>query len=192
MTGAARIIRPMAIRSTIYKAELSVADIDRSYYADHALTLARHPSETEERLMVRILAFVLNAHERLTLAGDISTDDEPALWHKDDTGVILTWIEVGLPDERVLRKACGRANQVVLLVYGGRKAEAWWADNKNTLARHRNLTVSFLPEDQATALAALAERSMRLSFTVQDGEVMVGAAKGTVTVVPVPWQTPAA
>lgn len=182
----------MAIRSTIYKAELSVADIDRSYYADHALTLARHPSETEERLMVRILAFALNAHERLTLAGDISTDDEPALWHKDDTGVILTWIEVGLPDERVLRKACGRANQVVLLVYGGRKAEAWWADNKNTLARHRNLTVSFLPEDQATALAALAERSMRLSFTVQDGEVMVGAAKGTVTVVPARWQGPAA
>jgi uncharacterized protein YaeQ len=95
----------MAIRSTIHKAEVSVADIDRGYYADHALTLARHPSETEERLMVRILAFALHAHDRLVLAGDISTDDEPALWHKDDTGVIRHWIEVGLPDERVLRKA---------------------------------------------------------------------------------------
>ncbi len=180
----------MAIRSTIYKAELSVADIDRSYYADHNLTLARHPSETEERLMVRILAFALNAHERLTLAGDISTDDEPALWRLDDTGVIKQWIEVGLPDERVLRKACGRADDVVLLAYGARKAEAWWADNKNTLVRHRNLSVSFLPEEQCIALAALAERSMRLSFTIQDGEILVGGAKGTVTIVPVRWQVP--
>ncbi|MEY8878692.1 MAG: YaeQ family protein [Leptothrix sp. (in: b-proteobacteria)] len=180
----------MAIRSTIYKAELSVADIDRSYYADHALTLARHPSETEERLMVRILAFALHAHERLAMAGDISTDDEPALWRRDDTGVIEQWIEVGLPDERVLRRACGRANEVVLLAYGGRKAEAWWADNKTSLARNRNLTVSFLSDDSSSALAALAERSMRLSFTVQDGPILVTSAKGNVELEPVRWQSP--
>jgi uncharacterized protein YaeQ len=178
----------MAIRSTIYKAELSVADIDRGYYADHALTLARHPSETEERLMVRILAFAMNAHERLTLAGDISTDDEPALWRRDDTGVIQQWIEVGLPDERVLRKACGRADEVVLLAYGGRKAEAWWADNKNTLARHRNLHVSFLPEASCEAITALCERSMRLGFTLQDGQWLVSSAKGTAEVESEVWQ----
>jgi uncharacterized protein YaeQ len=181
----------MAIRSTIYKAELSVADIDRGYYADHALTLARHPSETEERLMVRILAFALNAHERLTLAGDISTDDEPALWRLDDTGVIKQWIEVGLPDERVLRRACGRADEVVLLAYGHRKAEAWWLDNKNALARNRNLSVSFLPETACSALAALAERSMRLGITIQDGIVLVSGARGSAEVEPTTWKSPA-
>ncbi len=181
----------MAIRSTIYKAELSVADIDRGYYADHALTLARHPSETEERLMVRILAFALNAHERLTLAGDISSDDEPALWRRDDTGAIEQWIEVGLPDERVLRRACGRADAVLLLAYGNRKAEAWWADNKNALARNRNLSVSFLPEDACVALAALAERSMRLGITIQDGHVLVSGARGSAEVSLVEWQRPA-
>jgi uncharacterized protein YaeQ len=181
----------MAIRSTIHKAEVSVADIDRGYYADHALTLARHPSETEERMMVRILAFAMHAQERLVLAGDISTDDEPALWHKDDTGVIRQWIEVGLPDERVLRKACGRADQVVLLAYGGRKAEAWWVDNQGALARHRNLSVSFLPEEPCKALAALAERSMRLGITLQDGHVLVSGALGSVEIEPQVWQKPA-
>jgi uncharacterized protein YaeQ len=181
----------MAIRSTIHKAEVSVADIDRGYYADHALTLARHPSETEERLMVRILAFALHAHDRLVLAGDISTDDEPALWHKDDTGVIRHWIEVGLPDERVLRKACGRADQVELLAYGGRKAEAWWVDNQGALARHRNLSVRFLPEEASKALAGLAERSMRLGITVQDGHVLVSGAKGSAELEPQVWQKPA-
>jgi uncharacterized protein YaeQ len=181
----------MAIRSTIYKAELSVADIDRGYYADHALTLARHPSETEERLMVRILAFALHAHERLAMAGDISNDDEPALWRRDDTGVIEQWIEVGLPDERVLRRACGRADEVVLLAYGHRKAEAWWSDNKNALARNRNLSVSFLPEEACNALAALAERSMRLGITVQDAQVLVSGARGTAEIEALPWQRPA-
>lgn len=180
----------MALRSTIYKAELSVADIDRGHYADYALTVARHPSETEERLMVRLLAFALNAEEGLALAGDISTDDQPALWRRDDTGEIKQWIEVGLPDERVLRKAAGRADEVFVLAYGARKAEVWWSDNKNTLARHRNLRVSFLSEEDCNALTALIDRSMRLSFTVQDGHVLVSGAKGTAELNPVVWMGP--
>lgn len=180
----------MAIRSTIYKAELSVADIDRGHYADYALTVARHPSETEERLMVRLLAFALCAEEGLALAGDISTDDEPALWRRALTGDIEQWIEVGLPDERLVRKACGRAGEVFVLAYGGRKADAWWADNKNTVARHRNLRVSFLSEEDCNALTALIERSMRLSFTVQDGHILVSGAQGTAELNPVVWMGP--
>jgi len=182
----------MAIRSTIHKAELAIADIDRGYYADHALTVARHPSETEQRLMVRILAFMLNADERLAMAGDISTDDEPALWARDDTGAVLHWIEVGLPDERVIRKACGRADRVTVLAYGARKAEAWWADNRNTLARHRNLTVDFLNEPACEALTALVDRSMRLSATIQDGHILVSTAKGSAELALDHWQAPPA
>jgi len=181
----------MALRSTIYKAELAVADIDRGYYADHALTLARHPSETEERLMVRALAFAMHADERLSLAGDISTDGEPALWRRDDTGRIEQWIEVGLPDERLLRRAAGRADEVIVLAYGGRKAEAWWQDNRRDLAKQRNLTVWFIQPEGCEALTALAERSMRLGCTHQEGHWLISSAKGSAELTPLAWQQPA-
>jgi len=116
----------MALKSTIFKADLQIADMDRNYYQGHSLTLARHPSETDERMMVRLLAFALFADERLEFGRGLSADDEPALWRKDLTGAIELWIEVGLPDERELRKACGRAERVVVLCYGGRGAELWW------------------------------------------------------------------
>jgi len=116
----------MALKSTIFKAELSVADIDRGYYHDHALTIARHPSETDERMMVRLLAFALHADERLAFGRGLSTEDEPDLWQRDLTGAIDRWIDVGLPDERDVRKACGRAREVDVLAYGGRAVELWW------------------------------------------------------------------
>ena len=131
----------MALGSTIYKVELSIADIAKGYYADHVLSLARHPSETEERLMARLLAFALHAHADLKFGRGISTDDEPDLWLKDPTGTIDLWIDVGLPDERSVRKACGRATRVVVLAYGGRKLEMWWQQNAEALARNRNLEV---------------------------------------------------
>jgi uncharacterized protein YaeQ len=116
----------MALNATIYKAELQVSDMDRHYYATHALTLARHPSETEERLMVRLLAFALYADERLEFGKGLSADDEPDLWRKDYSGDIQQWIELGQPDEARIRKACGRAEQVVVINYGGRAADVWW------------------------------------------------------------------
>src|SRR5258705_10302215 len=115
----------MALKSTIFKAELSVADIDRGYYRDHVLTIARHPSETDERMMVRLLAFALHADERLAFGRGLSTEDEPDLWQRDLTGSIEKWIDVGLPDEREVRKACGRARAVYVLAYGGRAGGVW-------------------------------------------------------------------
>lgn len=182
----------MALRSVIYKAELAIADIDRGYYVDHALTLARHPSETEERLMVRLLAFAMHADEALAFAGDISTDGEPALWRRDDTGEIKQWIEVGLPDEKLLRRAAGRADEVVVLAYGARKAEAWWADNARDLARLRNLTVWFITATDSEALTALAERGMRLGCTHQEGHWLISGARGSAELNPVCWQAPPA
>src|SRR5262245_36865574 len=131
----------MALKATIFKAEIHVADMDRQYYGDHSLTLARHPSETDERMMVRLLAFALPSHSGLSFGKGLSTDDEPDLWQRDLTGGIDLWIEVGLPDERRLRRACGRARQVRVYCYGGNGAEVWWRQNGPDLQRNDNLAV---------------------------------------------------
>lgn len=178
----------MALRSTVYKAELSIADIDRGRYADHALTIALHPSETEERMMLRVLAFALFAEDGLAFGRGLSAEDEPDLVLRDDTGLIRLWIEVGLPDEKWVRKACGRADRVVVLAYGGHKAEVWWRQNEGALARSANLSVVAVDPEASAALAKLAARSMRLSCTVQDGQVWFGDADGGTTVVPAWWR----
>ncbi|MEW5838194.1 MAG: YaeQ family protein [Pseudomonadota bacterium] len=161
----------MALSATIYKADLDISDMDRHYYANHALTLAMHPSETEERMMVRLLAFALNADEALSFTRGLSAEDEPDLWQKDLTGDIELWIEVGQPDERRLRKACGRARKVIVYAFGGRTANIWWEKTAKDLARLNNLTVFKLPEETTDALSALVQRGMRLSCTIQDGDI---------------------
>ncbi|OGT10151.1 MAG: hypothetical protein A3F73_11975 [Gallionellales bacterium RIFCSPLOWO2_12_FULL_59_22] len=176
----------MAIKATVFKAALQIADMDRHYYADHALTLARHPSETDERMMVRLLAFGLYADELLAFGKGLSSDEEPDLWQKDLTGAILRWIEVGLPDERVIRKACGRAGQVVVISYG-RAANIWWNENRDKLQRLNNLTVLNLACETTQALAALASRSMQLQCTLQEEHIMMTSAAGMIEVEPKLW-----
>lgn len=172
----------MALKSTIVKVELSVADIDRGYYRDHALTLAQHPSETDERVMVRILAFALHADDALAFGKGLSTDDEPDLWRRDLTGAIEQWIDVGLPDEREVRKACGRAREVRVLAYGGRAAELWWQGARERLERQERLAVAEVPQDASRALAQLAARSLKLQVTVQDGHVLVADGERSIDV----------
>ncbi len=173
----------MAIKATVHKATLQIADMDRYYYADHALTLARHPSETDERMMVRLLAFALYAEEYLAFAQAMTMDDEPDLWCKDLTGAIQLWINVGLPDERILRKASGRAAQVILILYG-RSAEIWWRDNRDKLQRLNNLTVIKLAPDVTQALAAWVERTMTLQCSIQENQVMLTSDKGMIEIHP--------
>ena len=163
----------MAIKATIFKADLQIADMDRNYYAEHNLTLARHPSETDERMMVRLFAFALFAHEQLSFGKGMCVDDEADVWRKDLTGAIELWIDVGLPDEKWTRKACGRARQVVLISYGGRTADMWWNANKSKYERQENLRVLNLPAEASLALAALANRTMRLQCSIQDGQVWI-------------------
>ena len=160
--GAIRDAPPhlvMALKSTIFKAELSIADIDRGYYRDHALTIARHPSETDERMMVRLLAFALHADDALEFGRGLSTEDEPDLWRRDLTGAVEQWIEVGLPEEREVRKACGRAREVHVLAYGGRAVDLWWQGAREKLERQDRLAVSEVPIEASRALARLAARS---------------------------------
>jgi len=174
----------MALKATIFKAELQIADMDRNYYHDHALTLARHPSETDERLMVRLLAFALNASEALAFGRGLSAEDEPDLWQKDLTGTIELWIDVGLPDEKSVRQACGRAREVRIYSYG-RGADLWWNQAREKLERPANLTVIDLPASATQALAKLAQRNMRLQCTIQDGQVWLTDGQDTVQIEPV-------
>jgi uncharacterized protein YaeQ len=161
----------MASNATIFKAVIHVADVDRQYYQEHALTLARHPSETDERMMVRLLAFALHAHEALSFGRGVSVEEEPALWLKDSTGSVDLWIEVGQPDEKIIRRACGRAKQVSIYTYGGRGSDQWWEKNMAALARLSNLIVINLPLDGSRALATLAQPSMQLQCTIQEGQI---------------------
>ena len=175
----------MALKATIFKVELAVADLDRNVYENFSLTLAQHPSENDARMMVRLLAFMLFADERLEFGRGISSDDEPDLWLKDLTGAIDLWISVGQLDERWLRKAAGRARRVVVLSYGDRAVDAWWEQNRNTLEKLSNLTVLRISADELQALAGLAERLMNLQCTIQDGEAMISGPGDAVHVVPV-------
>jgi uncharacterized protein YaeQ len=160
----------VALKATIFKAELQVSDLDRSHFATHALTIARHPSETDQRMMVRVLAFALNAHDLLEFGRGLSAEDEPDLVRRDLTGAIDLWIDVGLPDERDVRKASGRAKAVKVYTYG-RGADIWWSQNREAMQRLANVSVIDLPAEATQGLARFAERTMDLQCTVQEGAI---------------------
>ena len=175
----------MALKATIFKAELHVADMERNYFQNHTLTIARHPSETDERMMIRLLGFALHAHEYLSFGKGLSSDDEADLWQKDLTGAIDVWIDVGQPDEKLLRKACGRAKQVFVYSYGLRSVDLWWDPIRAKLERTANLSVYNVPLAASAALAKLANRNMQLQCTVQDKQIWFAGADTTVHVEPV-------
>ncbi len=179
----------MALKATIYKASIQIADMDRGVYLNPTLTIAQHPSETEERLMMRLLAYALQVpaddHQgALVMARGLSDTDEPDLWQHDLTGQLMHWIEVGQPqDDRRLAKACGRADRVTLYAYAA-SVPVWWAPMENKVARLTNLEVWRIDAAQSQALAALAERSMQLQISVQDGTLWIGNASTTVEIQP--------
>ncbi|MCX8957741.1 YaeQ family protein [Erwinia psidii] len=167
----------MALKATIYKAMINIADMDRHVFIDSNLTLARHPSETEERLMLRLLAWLVNADERLVFTRGLSAEDEPEIWRMNDHNGIEVWVELGLPDERRIKKACNRAASVFLYAYNARAAQIWWQQNQRRLAQLENLSVRFLDDHQMQALAGMAARSMHLQATVQDGTIWLSDEK---------------
>jgi uncharacterized protein YaeQ len=175
----------VALKATIFKVELQVSDLDRHYFATHALTIARHPSETDRRMMVRLVAFALNADDLLEFGRGLSSEDEADLVKKDLTGAIQLWIEVGLPDEREIRKAAGRARAVAVYLYGGRSAALWWKQNEAAMARIANVSVVEISEEATAGLEAMAQRSMRVECTVQEGQVYLHAGDAAVHFEPV-------
>lgn len=169
----------MALKSIIYKADLQVSDMDRNHFGEYALTIARHPSETDERMMVRCLAFALQANEQLSFGKGLSDTEEPDLWQKDFTGAIDLWIEVGQPDEKRILKACGRAAQVIVYSYSS-NSKIWWDQISNKVGRAKNLTVINLPVQTSQALAKLAQRNMKLQCTIQDQQIWFSGGEETV------------
>ncbi|CAJ0776341.1 putative protein YaeQ [Ralstonia mannitolilytica] len=163
----------MALKSTIYKVDLQIADMDRHYYANHALTVARHPSENDERMMVRVLAFARHASEALAFTRGLSEPDEPELWQRDLTDAIELWIDLGNPDETRIRKACNRAGRVAVYTYSGNASRVWWQQTETKVARFANLSVYEVAPDTVAALAGMVERTMRLQVTIQDGDIWI-------------------
>ena len=190
------IVKRMAIKSTIFKANLQIADIDHSYYADHALTLARHPSETDERMMVRLAALALHAHAlqdtcngdgTLAFGAGLSDPNDPDASLTDFTGRKRLWIEVGQPEDKPLNKACSQADAVIVYAFH-HAAEVWWKGIENKLSRMDRLQVWRIPADAAQELAQLAERSMQLQATVQEGVLTLGSTRASVQVEPIRWK----
>lgn len=186
----------MALKSTIFKAQLAIADIDHGYYADHSLTLARHPSETDERMMIRLVALALNAHRLQTDCGGegtlafgagLSDPDEPDVWLRDFTGATRLWIEVGQPEEKPLVRACSKSDRVLVYPFH-HAAEVWWRGMEGKLARLRNLEVLRIPAEASQQLAALAQRSMQVQATVQEGGLTLGDERTSVHLEPLRWK----
>jgi uncharacterized protein YaeQ len=186
----------MALKSTIFKANVSIADIDHGYYAEHALTLARHPSETDERMMIRLAALAFNAHRvqtdcngdaTMAFGAGLSDPDEPDVWIRDYTGRTRVWMEVGQPEDKPIAKACSKADAVVLYPFAN-SADVWWRGIETKLTRLSNLSVWRIPSAASQALAELAERSMQLQATIQEGTLMLSNSAHTVDIEPVRWK----
>jgi uncharacterized protein YaeQ len=176
----------MALKASIHKVAIQFSDLDRNYYSDHNLTVARHPSETDERMMVRVLAMVLNAPStndlgELAFGKDMWDADEPCLWQIDHTGLVEHWIDVGHPDEKRVMRASGRSKRVTLYCYGG-ATTAWWASVADKVSRAKDLTVWQIPTEQGEGLAALVDRAMDLQITLQDSHLYVATDSKTVEI----------
>ena len=174
----------MALKATIFKAILNIADLDRGVYLDANLTLARHPSETDLRLVVRLLAWALNAHDDLVFNKGLCADDEPELWLKNLHGGIEHWIDVGLPDERRLKKGCNRSEQVTLYTYAGRAVDLWWQQNQALLNRQDNLRIVDFSEEELAPLVDLAERNMQWQVTISEGQVFINSGDVNLSITP--------
>lgn len=181
----------MALKSTIYKAELQITDMDRNYYQNHQLTIAKHPSENRERMMVRLLAFILYADESLQFTKGLSSEDEPEIWKKTLSDEIELWIDLGQPDEKRVRKACGRASQVVIVNYQQRTGSVWFEQNRHKIERFQHLSVLSIADETVENLGLMAERSMQLHCTIQDGVLWLSNNNQALEITPKIWKSPA-
>ncbi len=178
----------VALKSTVFKAELQVSNLDEQHYDTYSLTLARHPSETNQRMMLRLAVFALHANQQLSFTKGISTEDEPDIWRKNLSDEIELWIELGQPDEKRLRRACGRSKKVLVYPYAERSASIWWAQTRETVNRFSNSSVINLTLEDMAQLDHLAERNMHLHSTIQEGQLWLGNDQRTLLIDTRRWQ----
>jgi len=179
----------MAIKSTVFKVDLQISDLDNNSYRNHLLTLARHPSETNERMIMRVIAFALHAADDLQFTRGISSDDEPDIWRKNLVNEIEIWIELGQPDEKRIRKACARSKKVVIYTFNPRSASIWWEQIKNKLTRFSNLTVINLSMAEPDVLEEMVERTVQFQCTIEDGQIWLSTGSLMLQITQEIWQT---
>jgi uncharacterized protein YaeQ len=172
----------MAIGAQVVKATLHVSDLDRGYFGTHRLTLARESSETAERLVARLLAFSYEAGPDAELSAEMAETDEPAIARRDGAGEIVSWVEVGMPDPKRLKKAAARSRAVTLWLYHGRQAAAWWDSSRAGLEGLRALEVRELDSSAVRELATRAGKALEWSVTIQDGRALVADDDGAIGV----------
>lgn len=173
----------MALKPTIFKVQLQLADSDRHHYQDYALTMAQHPSETLERMLVRLLAFALHASDQLEFTKGISTSDEPDLWAHSDDGVLQLWVEVGQPKPDRIKKALTIAKQVALYTFA-KTCDTWWSIEGANIPLSDRLIVRKLPWASLQQLAANVGRNIQWHVSIAGGEVYVDDGKQTLTISP--------
>jgi uncharacterized protein YaeQ len=178
----------MAQKATIYKANVNVADMDREVYLDQSLTIAQHPSETLQRMMLRVIAWAVNADEQLTFTKGLCDEDEPDLWQVNYSEEIELWVDLGLPDEKRIKKASVRAQQAIIYAYGENAAKSWWKQQQPVARKYKNLRVYFIDDETMTALANAATRTMNLQFTIQGGEIWINTDVDTIALKFETWQ----
>ncbi|MCO4837408.1 MAG: YaeQ family protein [Oceanospirillaceae bacterium] len=161
----------MAIGATIFKANLNLSNLNSHHYADFNLTLAKHPSENETRLMCRLIAFLHAAHDDLELTKGISSVDEPDLWQRDLSGNILHWIELGMPDEKRIRQASGKAQQVSIYTYHDNKAEIWLDKNRAGLTANKKVKVFHINVQNNADIENLLFKTMNLGCIIEEDQM---------------------
>lgn len=162
----------MAEKASVYKAGIQLADMDRQVYGDYSLILALHPSETHERLLVRILAFCYRAAENLTFTRGLSSVDEPDLWRKHDDGRILEWIEVGQPSLERLKKASSQAESVRVFAYG-KGMDIWWKNNAAAMTALPKVSLHAFASDELRPLCDAMQKNMQGSVTITEAMAYV-------------------
>jgi len=178
----------MAIKSTIFKADIEISNLDMHYYQSHQLTVSRHPSENDQRMMIRLLAFALHAGETLQFTKGLCAEDEPDLWQKSLSDEIEVWIDLGQPDEKRVRKACARANNVIIYTYNERSASKWLEKIQSKIIRFDHLSIYCIPDDAAAAMSLMSKRNMQLQYMIQDGEVTCSDGESSISFGIIPFQ----
>ncbi len=173
-----------ALKATIFKADISITDLDRNYFADHSLTIARHPSESDQRMMLRVLAFILNADEKLEFTKGLSEVEDPDIWLKDYSDQVLLWIELGTPSEQRVKKGCNQSRQMRVYAYADNAFEEYLKKEQGKLAMKNNIDFFSFPNEVAEQLANIVERNMQIQITIQDGVVWFNVGEVTLEIVP--------
>lgn len=171
----------MALKATIYKVNIELANMDRNYYDSLQLTLAQHPSETEQRLMVRLICYILNAHPDLQFGKGVSDEDEAAIWQINYSDEIALWIELGQLDEKRIKKACNKAAKVKLYCYGS-SANTWWSQTQSALQKFPKLSIEQFDTNTTNALVKLLSRNMEFQCSIQDDQLWLSCGDETLLI----------